>query len=88
MYSATTLISALIQIYTLLVLARIVMSWFPVAPGSPWEPVYRVVFGATEPPLAAIRSVVPPVRMGMGALDLSPLLLLLALQLLSAFVTR
>lgn len=88
MYSASSLLLVLIQLYTLLVFARIVMSWFPVAPGSPWEPLYRVVFSATEPPLAAIRSVVPPLRMGMGALDLSPLLLLFALQILAAVVTR
>jgi YggT family protein len=88
MYSPSSLILVLIQLYTLLVFARIVMSWFPVAPGSPWEPVYSFVFSATEPPLAAIRSVLPPLRMGMGAFDLSPLLLLFALQILAALVTR
>jgi YggT family protein len=88
MYSVTSLLLVAIQIYTLLVFARIIMSWFPVTPGSPWQPLYSFVFGATEPPLSAIRSVVPPLRMGMGAFDLSPLLLLLALQLLSAVITR
>jgi YggT family protein len=88
MSSVTSLLLVLIQLYTLLVFARIIMSWFPVAPGSAVEPLYSFVFSVTEPPLAAIRSVIPPLRMGMGAFDLSPLLLLLALQLLSAVITR
>jgi YggT family protein len=75
------ILAALIQVYSLVIFARIIMSWFPVAPGSPWEPLYSFIFAITEPPLAAIRSVLPPVRMGAGALDLSPLLLLLGLQL-------
>jgi YggT family protein len=75
------ILAALIQVYSLVIFARIIMSWFPLAPGSPWEPLYSFIFAITEPPLAAIRSVLPPVRMGAGALDLSPLLLLLGLQL-------
>jgi YggT family protein len=82
------LLVAAIQLYSVLVFARMLMSWFPVAPGSSLEPVYSFVYAATEPPLAAIRSVVPPVRMGMSALDLSPLLLLLGLQLLAAVFSR
>jgi YggT family protein len=78
------ILAALIQIYSLVIIARMIMSWIPVEPGSAWEPLYSFVHTITEPPLAAIRSVVPPLRMGPGALDLSPLLLLLALQLLSA----
>ena len=76
------IIVAVIQLYSLVIFARIIMSWFPVAPGSALEPVYGFVYAITEPPLAAIRSVVPPLRMGPGALDLSPILLLLGLQLL------
>jgi YggT family protein len=88
MSSVTGLLAAAIEIYSLVVIARIILSWFPIAPGSPWDPVYRVVHAATEPPLAAIRSVIPPLRMGMGALDLSPIVLLLSLQLLAAVIAR
>jgi YggT family protein len=88
MSSGLVLIAAAIQIYSFIVLARIIMSWIPIAPGSALEPVYSVVYSVTEPPLALIRSVIPPLRMGAGALDLSPLLLLVALQLLSAVLAR
>jgi YggT family protein len=88
MFSPLGLLGLAIELYALLVVARMIMSWFPLPPGSRWEPVFGFVYSATEPPLAAIRSVVPPVRLGMAALDLSPLLLLLALQLISAIVIR
>jgi YggT family protein len=86
--SGLGLLAAIIQLYSLVIIARMIMSWIPVAPGSPWEPLYSFVYAITEPPLAAIRSVLPPLRMGAGALDLSPLLLLLALQVLSAVLYR
>ena len=86
--SGLGILATLVQIYSLVIIARMIMSWIPVEPGSAWEPLYNFVHAITEPPLAVIRSVVPPLRMGPGALDLSPLLLLLALQLLSAVLFR
>jgi YggT family protein len=40
------------------------------------------VYTATDPPLRAIRRVIPPLRLGQVALDLSPMVLLIALWLL------
>ena len=82
-----SLLVFVINIYVFVVLARMVMSWFPLRPGSAFEPVFRAVFAVTEPPLAAIRSVVPPLRMGMGAIDLSPLILFFGLQILVAILS-
>jgi YggT family protein len=56
-----------------LVLVYAVMSW--VSPGSP---VYDMVARLTEPVLRPFRRVVPLI----GGIDLSPLVLLLALQML------
>jgi YggT family protein len=81
-----SLILTAIQIYSLIIIGRMIMSFFPLAPGSPLEPVYGFLFAVTEPPLAAIRSVVPPLRLGMGALDLSPLILLIGLEILAAII--
>ena len=50
--------------------------------------IYRVLYGLTEPLLAPLRRVIPPVRMGMGYLDLSPLLLLFLLNLLRNLVAQ
>jgi YggT family protein len=82
------LLGTVIEIYTVVVIVRMFMSWFPVVPGNSWEPLYNAVFVVTEPPLAAIRSVVAPIRTGAGALDLSPLLLVIGLQVLRTVLYR
>jgi len=38
--------------------------------------------------LAPIRRVIPPLRLGGIALDLSPLILLIAIQILQSFLVR
>jgi YggT family protein len=88
MSSALALLGAAIQIYSIILLARVVMSWIPATPGSAWEPLYNFVYRATEPPLAAIRSVIPSVRMGAAAVDLSPLILWVCLQVLFVLIAR
>ncbi len=40
------------------------------------------IYTLTDPPLRALRSVIPPLRLGAVALDLSPMVLLIALFLL------
>jgi YGGT family. len=59
----------------LLVLGRVFLSWFDPAGRSP---VGSFVISATEPILAPIRRVLPPT----GALDLSPLVVLVVLSIL------
>lgn len=69
------LLLTLLDIYSLIVLAAVILSWVPEARDNP---LGRFLERATEPPLSAIRSVLP----SLGGLDLSPMLLLLALQIL------
>ena len=53
------------------------------------HPVRRLYEGLTkaiEPLMRPIRSVVPPVRIGGAALDLSPLILIIGLNVLIVFI--
>ena len=53
------------------------------------HPVRRVYEGLTkviEPLMRPIRSVIPPVRIGGASLDLSPLILIVGINLLLAFI--
>lgn len=72
-----TLVCFAIQIYLLVVLVRIIMSWFPPTPGTTYATVYEFFYSVTEPVLAPIRAVLPPFRMGVAALDLSPIVVFL-----------
>ncbi len=69
------LIASLIDIYSLVVLAAVILSWVPV---DRRNRLAMTVFRLTEPALAPIRRALP----SMGGMDLSPMVLLLALQLL------
>ena len=69
-------ISALIDLYSIAVFATVILSWLPLDPRSSVATTLRAL---TEPALAPIRRALPP----MGGLDLSPLVLLIALRILS-----
>lgn len=70
------LLCTLVTLYVIVLVLRIVLSWFPTAPGSVVEQINRVLRAATDPLLLPLRRVIPP----MGGLDLSALILLLFLQ--------
>ncbi len=68
MFAAIRVINLVFQIYSYLVLARILISWFPVDRNNPLiDFIYRI----TEPILAPFRVIIP---LGMMGLDLSPIL--------------
>jgi YggT family protein len=72
----------IIQAYVLIIFARVILSWFPLSPGSALIPVVRVLNALTEPVLAPIRRVLPAPQVGSMGIDLSPLIVLLVLQIL------
>jgi len=69
------LLGSLIDLYSLIVLVAVVLSWVPMRTRNP---IVTLVYRLTEPVFASIRGVLPP----MAGVDLSPMVLLLALQLL------
>jgi YggT family protein len=69
----------LIDLYSLVVLVAVILSWVPL---DRRNPLVTITHALTEPVLAPIRRVLPP----MGGLDLSPMALLFALQLLKGLL--
>jgi YggT family protein len=70
-----------------LLLVRFVVDWVQVfarswTPKGPLLVVLEVVYTITDPPLRALRKVIPPLRFGGIALDLSFMVLLLICWLL------
>ena len=76
-------VDALINIYSLVLLVAIIASWVN---ADPYNPIVRFLRGATEPLLMRVRRAMPFVV--VGALDLSPLVVMLALQFLGTFLVR
>ena len=75
-----------LQLYVIVLFARVIFSWFPVSPGSAMEGIYDVLRMLTEPVLGPLRRAIPPVRLGGMGLDLSPLIALFGIQILQRIV--
>ena len=69
----------LIDLYSLVVLVAVILSWVPL---DRRNPLVTITHTLTEPVLAPIRNVLP----ATGGLDLSPMVLLFALQILKSLL--
>ncbi len=80
-----------VRIYYFIILGRIIMSWFMMGAGGGMgnetvSSIYGVLYGLTEPLLAPLRKVLPAVKMGMGYLDLSPIVLLILVRIVQQII--
>jgi YggT family protein len=67
-------VNTLILVYLVLIFIRILMSWIPRMPYNRYLSGFlQFVTDVTDPYLNIFRRILPPVRMGGGALDLSPI---------------
>jgi YggT family protein len=82
-------VSTLILIYTILVFVRVLMSWFTRIPyNRVLMAVLDFVRETTDPYLNLFRRFVPMVKIGPGALDLSPIVAIIVLQIVGGIVVR
>ena len=63
-----SIICALMLVLLVVIWARVILSWFPLRPGTAMASVYRVLIDVTEPLFSPLRRIMPP----MGMLDLTP----------------
>ena len=72
---------------------RFIVDWVQVFARA-WEPhgvllvLLEIVYSITDPPIKALRRVIPPLRLGQVALDLSFLIVIIAAYLLRTVVER
>ena len=66
----------------LLLVLRVVLSWFPDLPERCPRDRRRFLYMLTDPVLGPLRRLLPPVRMGGMALDLSPIVAFFGLSVL------
>ena len=75
------LICGLLLAYFFILLVRIAMSWFPLSPDGVAAQIFGLTITLTEPLLGPLRRILPPLRLGNVALDLSPIVLFFGLQI-------
>lgn len=77
------MIDAILNLYLLVILARVFMSWIPNL--DPYNPIAQALYQVTEPVLEPIRGllsqILPP---SMGMLDLSPIIVFFIIRMLQS----
>ncbi len=66
---------------------RIILDWVQVPAGHPVGRLRSALAAATDPMLLPLRRLIPPVRLGAVALDISVIVLLVALRILYGALT-
>ena len=74
------ILATLIQLYSYVLLARIILSWIPNVDRS--NQIVQLLYQITEPVLEPVRRVIP--RLGM--LDISPIVVFVGLHILSSLL--
>jgi len=80
------ILGTVIQIYSFILLGRVLMSWIPMftnRPLDPSNPLVKFLLDVTEPVLAPLRR-----YLVIGMIDLSPLVALIGLQILGSAILR
>jgi YggT family protein len=82
-------VQTLALVYLVLIFIRIILSWIPRMPYNRWlNAGLKFVSDVTDPYLNLFRRILPPVRMGPGALDLSPIVATFVLIIVSSVVSN
>lgn len=87
MHIAGQIIEGLLWFFIAMLWIRFVVDWVQVFARS-WSPqgfllvVLEIVFSVTDPPIKALRRVVPPLRLGSFALDLSFIIVMIGAYVL------
>lgn len=82
-------VNTLVLVYLVLIFIRILMSWIPRMPYNRYLAAFlKFVTDVTDPYLNLFRRILPPVRMGPGALDLSPIVATFVLIIVGTIVVN
>ena len=81
------ILHGLLWAFIALLWIRFIVDWVQVfarswSPGGPMLVLLEVVYSVTDPPIKALRRVIPPLRLGAVAIDLSFIIVLVAAYLL------
>jgi len=82
-------LNTLMLVYLVLIFIRIIMTWIPRIPYNRFlDMALTFVRDVTDPYLNLFRRFLPPVRLGPGALDLSPIVATFVLLIVGGVIIR
>ena len=87
------LLRTALWLYFILLIGRLILDYIQMFARS-WRPhgpvlvLAEIIYTATDPPLRALRKIIPPLRIGSITLDLSFIVLLILIQVLIGILDR
>jgi YggT family protein len=86
-----TIVFVICEVLFFTLLARLVFDWVFVfarnwRPSGPIVVLLELIYSVTDPPLKALRRVIPPLRLGSVSIDLGFLVLIIAVQIVASEV--
>ena len=82
------LVDSAFNLYMILLLARIIMSWIPLPDNPTLNAVYRFIYDVTEPFLGLFRRLLPMAQLGGMGVDFSPIIAFFVLRLIHGLVIQ
>ncbi|HJM35910.1 MAG TPA: YggT family protein [Acidimicrobiales bacterium] len=76
----------LLGLYALVLIIRVVLSWFPINPNGMGATVAGFIYLMTDPVLVPLRRVMPALRIGSVGLDLAPMALFFLITLTRSLI--
>lgn len=80
LHSVATVLDVLLNLYMWILIIRALISW--VSP-DPYNPIVRFLYTITDPVMYRVRRVLP---LSFGGIDLTPMVLILAIMFLRGFI--
>jgi len=86
-------LGTILTIYLVILIARLVLDYVVIF-ARDWRPkgvvlvVVEAIYTVTDPPIKALRKVIPPIRIGNISFDLAFLIVLIGVQVLINVVSR
>lgn len=75
-------VAQLLQLYSICLFGRIILSWFPLQPDGAMASIFGVLYNLTEPVLGPVRNLLPSV----GMIDLSPIVVFILINVISGSI--
>ncbi len=80
--ASALVVEYVLQIYSWIVIARVVISWVN---ADPYNPIVRAIYSMTEPVLYRIRRALPVYG---GGIDFSPIVVFIGIMFLQSFLVQ
>jgi YggT family protein len=78
-FTIASIIEQLLTVYFWIVVISAVLTWIE---PNPYNPIVRFIYGITEPVFDFVREHIPVI---FGGIDLSPIIVIIAIQLLQVY---